>query len=151
MSQPQFRFTDGLFPTRCTDKACAALADRHYSRRTPGAARFTYAGRQLVLRDAAGLVVFAWVWPRLRDDDRHGYHCTLFRNESDRLSSDIILEAERWAVSAWGPGPAWTFVDPRKVRSSNPGFCYLCAGWHRAGLTAANKRPPKLVLRKDLG
>jgi hypothetical protein len=28
-----------------------------------------------------------------------------------------------------------TYVDRKKVRSSNPGFCFLAAGWRRCGTT----------------
>lgn len=153
MRQLALELAPGLFPVSCTEKTCVVLADRHYSRRTPGSPRFTYAGRQLVLRDSAGLVVFAWTWPRdeYRDDGRYGYHCALFRNESNRRSSEIILEAETYAVASWGPGQAWTFIDPRKVSSPNPGYCFKMAGWRSAGLTAGNRRPPKVVLSKWIG
>lgn len=29
----------------------------------------------------------------------------------------------------------YTYVNPEKVRSSNPGFCFLVAGWQRCGRT----------------
>lgn len=48
------------------------------------------------------------------------------------LSSDLILEAETLTRAAWGEPPAdgWvTFVDRRRVRSSNPGYCFQVAGW----------------------
>lgn len=109
------------------------LADRHYSRRTVGARDFTYAGEKMVLRDWRGDVVFAWVRGKVeyRMDGRDGVMCSIFRNESMRRSSEIILEAERHAVQRWGRGPAFTFVNPRKVRSVNPGCCFLKAGWRR--------------------
>lgn len=103
-----------------------------------------------MLRDAAGTVVFVWLRQLIRDDGRHGLHCTLFRNESERLSSEIILEAESLAIARWGQRTAYTFVDSRKVRSCNPGACFKHAGWVSAGLTAGNKRPCKHVLTKVL-
>lgn len=141
-------FSSGLLRTNHFDPEMAALADRHYSRRTPGARQFCYSGRKLVLRDAAGKVLFVWMFPeaRLRMDAQVGYNCAIFRNESDRLSSKIILEAERWAVERWGPGRAYTFVDARKVKSSNPGFCFKAAGWRFAGVTTSGKH----ILEKDL-
>lgn len=138
-----------LVKTTHMDRECALLADRHYSRRTVGARQFTYAGRKLVLRDALGLVVFAWIWaiPEYRMDGRDAYNCSIFRNESSRRSSDIILEAEDAAVAKWGPGPAFTYVDPDKIRSSNPGYCFLMAGWERTGYTKSGKA----ILEKTLG
>jgi hypothetical protein len=134
-------YTDGLIVTTHFDPECAAIADRHYSRRTVGARQFTYSGRKIVLRDAAGLVLFVWMFPdpQYRADGQVGYNCAIFRNESERRSSDIILEAEGFAVERWGPGRAYTFVDARKIRSTNPGCCFKKAGWKRIGTTKSGK------------
>ena len=125
------QFQDGLTITNHFDPECAALADRHYSRRTVGARQFCYSGRKIVLRDAVGSVVFVWMFPdpSMRMDHRAGFHNTLFRNESSRRSSEIILEAEEFAVRKWGVGRAWSFIDSRKIKSHHPGYCYLVAGW----------------------
>lgn len=122
----------GLLVTTHFDIEMACLADRHYSRRTIGARQFLYSGRKLVLRDADGLVLFAWLWPDAdkRMDGQAGYNCAIFRNEGARLSSEIILEAERAAFAKWGPRRVYTYIDGEKVRSSNPGYCYKRAGWH---------------------
>lgn len=127
-------FGSGLMRTNHFDQECRALADRHYSRRkgSVGKRQFLYSGRKLVLRNAEGTAVFAWVWPQddRRMDSQRGYNCAIFRNESSRRASDIILEAERWAVEKWGPGRAYTFVDSRKIRKTRtPGRCFLKAGW----------------------
>ena len=45
---------DGLVKTWACDPDCAALADRHYSRQTPGSVHFIGNGRKLTLRDDAG-------------------------------------------------------------------------------------------------
>jgi hypothetical protein len=126
---------DGLIVTTPFDAECAFLADRHYSRRAIGARQFLYSGRKLVLRDAEGAVLFGWMYPdeSMRMDGQAGYNCAIFRNESARRSSDIILEAEAAAFAKWGPNRCYTYVDPRKVRSSNPGCCFKKAGWRRAG------------------
>jgi len=127
--------TDGLIATSAADPDCARLADRHYSRRTIGHAQFAPSGRKLVLRDMAGLIVFVWLfpYPGYRRDGQAGYNCTMFRNESLRQSSAIILEAEQLALSKWGANRAYTYVDARKVHSANPGYCFKCAGWAHVG------------------
>lgn len=94
--------TDNLLPCSPFDADCAALADRHYSRQTIGSPQFVGNGRKLVLRDTVGDVVFAWLWAAYRADGEQGYNCTIFRNESARRSSDIILEAEEAAVAEVG-------------------------------------------------
>ena len=113
------------------DQECRQLADRHYSRRTPGARQFCYSGRKLVLRNAEGTTLFVWMYPKpeMRMDDQTGYNCAIFRNESERLSSEIILEAERMAIEKWGPNRFYTYVDPSKIESANPGYCFKKAGW----------------------
>lgn len=130
-------FWEGLVKTTHFDPEMAAMADRHYSRRTVGARQFCYAGRKLVLRDTRGDVLFVWMWPldELRMDKQTGYNCAIFRNESPRLSSEIIAEAEQAAYAKWGLNRVYTYVDGRKIRSSNPGYCFQRAGWHKAGLS----------------
>jgi len=83
---------------------------------------------------------------KLRMDTQTGFNCAIFRNESERRSSEIILEAERFAVAKWGPNRAYTFVDGRKVRSSNPGWCFIAAGWRKCGKTKSGK----IILEKQL-
>jgi len=137
-------FTDGLVPTTHFDGEMSVLADRHYSRQTPGARQFCPNGRKLVLRNTAGTVLFVWMHQQYRRDGLiGGYHCTLFRNESNRLSSKIILEAEKLAVRKWGFQPVFTrfftYVDPHRIKSQNPGCCFLKAGWRRIGVSKSGK------------
>jgi len=133
--------SEGLVATGRFDGECAELADRHYSRRTVGARQFLYSGRRLVLRDNAGLVLFAWVYPdaALRMDGQTGYNCAIFRNESARPGSQIVLEAERAAFAKWGPNRCYTYVDPKHVKSPNPGYCFKLAGWKFVKRTADGK------------
>lgn len=130
-------FETGLIRTTHFDAEMAQLADRHYSRRTVGARQFLYSGRKLVLRNAEGTILFGWVFPdpAMRMDSQRGYNCAIFRNESVRRSSDIILEAERMAFSKWGPARCYTYIDPAKTASIKRrgvrvvGFSYRKAGW----------------------
>lgn len=130
-------FSDGLIKTTQFDGEMSMLADRHYSRRTVGARQFLYSGRKLVLRNTEGTVLFGWLWP---DDDKRmdgqtGYNCAIFRNESPRPASEIILEAEMMAFAKWGPNRLYTYVDPAKTRTIKyrgeriVGFCFRKAGW----------------------
>jgi hypothetical protein len=134
-------FETGLVRTTQFDSEMASLADRHYSRRTIGGRQFCYAGRKLILRDSLGLVIFVWMFPdpTMREDGQRGYNCAIFRNESSRRSSEIILEAESFAVAQWGPNRAYTFVDSAKILSSNPGCCFKKAGWAHIGFSKGGK------------
>ena len=140
-------FHSGLMITTPFDQECARLADRHYSRRTVGSDQFAYSGRKLVLRDYRGDVLFVWMYAdvELRMDHQVGYNCSIFRNESSRRSSEIILEAERFAFEKWGPNRLYTYIDPQKIRSTNPGYCFLMAGWRKAGRTRDGR---KILLEK---
>lgn len=107
------------------------LADRHYSRRTVGARQFLYSGRKIVIRNTEGTILFGWMYPdpTMRMDGQTGYYCAIFRNESERLSSQVILECEEIAIERWGPNRMYTYVNPSKIASVNPGYCFKKAGW----------------------
>ncbi len=132
---------DGLIQTTPFDWDMSALADRHYSRRTVGARQFLYNGKKLVLRNPEGTVLFGWMYPdaTMRMDGQDGYNCAIFRNESTRKASDIILAAEARAFARWGPNRLYTYVDPAqtpviKCRGERVvGFCFIKAGWHDTG------------------
>jgi hypothetical protein len=118
-----------LIVTNKFDRDCAALADRHYPRRRHGNRQFMPPGETIVIRDRIGAMVFGWSRQRFRWDGERGFYCSIFRNESGRLSSEVILECERIAVLTWGQSRAFTYIDPRAISSCNPGFCFKCAGW----------------------
>ncbi len=94
-----------------------------------------------MLRNSEGTILWVWMFPdpALRMDQQVGYNCAIFRNESGRQSSEIILEAELFAVAKWGPNRAYTFIDSSKIKSTNPGCCYKAAGWTFCGMTKSNK------------
>jgi len=125
------------------DPVGAAIADRHYSRKTVGSPQFCPPARTLVLRtpdstaERGVLWVTSWPYERLA---RHGFGdawiCTLFRNERPELylSSELILEALAASRWKWPTVPASgiiTFVDADAVASPNPGYCFLAAGFRR--------------------
>jgi len=51
------------------------------------------------------------------------------------LSSDLIREADDLIDDLWGRSRHYTYVNPRKILSVNPGFCFIKAGWRRCGIT----------------
>lgn len=130
----------GLVETSRFDQTPRLLADRHYSRQSHGNKQFVGPGRVIILVDHAGLVVFAWRWQlKDRPDGQTGYECAIFRNESTRQSSDIIREAEDYAVRKWGPSRVFTYVDPAAIQSVNPGYCFKVCGWKSDGQSASGK------------
>ena len=131
--QLRLELSSGLFQTKRTDAACRELADRHYSRQRRGHREFIGPCEPFVLRNDAGTILFVWTRPKVRLDKQKGYNCAIFRNESARQSSDIILEAERLVFQHWGRNRLYTYVKPDKIHSSNPGYCFKVAGWNHVG------------------
>lgn len=119
------------------DPLAAALADGHYSRRTPGSPQFMPPGQTVILRTEDARAVFGWWRPHPRSGIRQmngldGWTCTIFRNTSSRQSSDLVLWAEvalRQVHSNCGPDGLLTYVWDKKIQSRNPGYCFKCAGW----------------------
>lgn len=132
----------------------------HYSRRTPGSKTFTGVGEEIVLVTADGRAVWAVVRQRVpmrrgsgasrgrageTDAKPYVWRNMIFRNLGAGLSSELIREATEMTYQAWldryGRLPTErlrTEIDVRKVKSTNPGFCYLKAGWTK-GETKRNK------------
>ncbi len=128
--------------TNRADPRAAALADRHYSRQSHGARQFTPPGRVLVLVTADDDAVWATSWPYPRYVNRalpDAWVCTLFRNESLYLSSEMIraaVAATRWRFGEAPPDGMVTMVDRAKVRRKRDyGRCYRKAGFVPAGET----------------
>lgn len=130
------------------DPVACALADRHYSRRKPGSNQFMPPGQTIVLLANDNLAVFGWWRPHPASGFKamnglDGWTCTIFRNESQTRSSDLIIDAERAVLgSSYGIGPDGflTYVWDRKVRSTNPGYCFQRAGYRRRGRSADGRK-----------
>jgi hypothetical protein len=130
------------------DSRAVAMADRHYSRRTKGSTQFMPPGETLVLMSRAEDAVFGWWRPHPSSAIKlwsglDGWTCTIFRNEGDTRSSDLILAAEfalKETGRCCGPDGMITYVWDDKVGSSNPGWCFQCAGWKRSGKSADGKK-----------
>ena len=77
-----------------------------------------------------------FVWRKFIDDSgQDGINCAVFRNESEHRSSTLIRQADAIADHVWPDRRHYTYVDPKAVRSSNPGFCFMAAGWRKCGMT----------------
>jgi len=75
--------------------------------------------------------LFIWRKQLWRSDGQQGIECAVFRNEGSERSSSLILEAEALAWARWPDERLFTYVQPNAIRSSNPGYCFLQAGWQR--------------------
>lgn len=124
--------------TKDGDLDCLALYERHYSAYQYADGRdrklLVGPGEKVVLRTEPGDAVFAWR-NFIDDSGQQGICCAVFRNESPNLSSNLIRQADSIADCLWPDKRHYTLVNPKKVRSTNPGFCFIAAGWRRCGMT----------------
>lgn len=124
------------------DSGGRTLFQRHYSYRPYRDGRkpklFVGPGEKMVLISPDGSALF--VWRKFKSaDGQHGVSCSIFRNEGPKRSSNLILEAMKMAWKRWPRQRLYTYVNPRKIRSTNPGCCFLKAGWRRCGMSKWNK------------
>lgn len=126
-----------------------ALYQRHYSAaknapyRQRRSLNFVAAGSPLVLLTTHADACFVWLRNTVeRMDKQQGICCTLFRNESSILSSELVREADQLAWSRWPDEPRhFTYVDAdktkrRRGKQNPPGQCFLMAGWRQCGWSA---------------
>lgn len=105
---------------------------RHYLYRSPRL--FVGPGEKMVLMTSDCGALF--VWRKFIDKSgQSGVNCAVFRNESPEsyLSSDLIREAMELAWQRWPGERLYTYVNAKKIRSTNPGFCFKAAGWRTCG------------------
>lgn len=115
-----------------------SIFDRHYSRYHYADGRkprlFVGPGEKTVLVTPCAKSVFVWR-KFISLNAQQGVNCAVFRNEGAGLSSLLILEAERIAWERWPGERLFTYVNPKRIKSTNPGYCFLKAGWRRCGTT----------------
>lgn len=121
-----------------------ALFGRHYSalpyRDGRERNRFVGPGFRMVLLSPDARALFVWR-KFISADAQEGVNCAVFRNEgtSAGRSSDLIRAAMDLAWLRWPGERLYTYVNPRRVASSNPGYCFKTAGWRRCGVTRTRK------------
>ncbi len=129
-------------PARDGDAWAYSMYRRHYSSRKnkrPKVRLLIGPGEKLLLVGWMCNAIFAWQKQKDRWDGQAGVNCTVFRNESGHVSSEMILEAMTIAWEKWPGERLFTMVDPKAVRSSNPGYCFLKAGWRKCGTSKSGK------------
>jgi hypothetical protein len=142
----------------------------HYSRRTPGSKTFTGVGQEVVLVTANGRAVWAVV--RQKTPMRRGtggsrgrsgapdacavyvWRNMMFRNLYAGIASELIRSAvvrtyEEWTrrYEALPAERLRTEVAVAKVKSGQPGRCYLLAGWELGPLRRGKQilyAPPRV-------
>ncbi len=140
MNQPLLPMS-GWIPVLDGNGEARELFDRHYSRRASSTSKlFVGPGEKLVLMTSCGRAMFAWR-RFISDDGQTGVNCAIFRNEGQPAlrSVELIRAADEIADGYWPGERHFTYVNPRKVASSNPGYCFKLAGWRFCGITKKRK------------
>lgn len=136
------------------DERAYRLFKRHYTYRErdgrlKNAKKFVGPGESVVLikADDRGGADALFVWRRqvYVKNDQHGVNCSIFRNESQIKSSVLLHQAEQIAKGLWPGERLFTYVNPKKVLSKNPGYCFKVNGWRVCGTT---KKRKLLILEK---
>lgn len=133
-------------PVRDGNATASSLYDRHYSRNpgSRGHLRCAGPGEKMVLLTPCARGLFVWR-KFISKDQQDGVNCAIFRNEGAGLASELIVAAMELAWQRWPGERFYTYVNPRRVRSTNPGYCFKRAGWRPCGVTKTRKL---LVLEK---
>ena len=143
MLQPSLPLSpDTWLPIKDGNASARFLFDRHYSRYRYADGRqpklFVGPGEKMVLTTHCARGLFVWR-KFISGDGQQGVNCAVFRNETDALSSYLIKEADRLADQRWPGERHYTYVNSRKIKSTNPGYCFIKAGWRKCGITKHNK------------
>jgi len=110
------------------DPRAVALYRRHYSCRNPkinyGRYGFSGKGESMVLLtlDCQAL----WCWRKVEGE---GIYCSVFHNEGNILSSELVKEADILAWQRWKENRHFTHVNPIEVKGD--GKCFKAAGWNK--------------------
>ena len=123
------------------DPVAMSIYRRHYSRHAYQDGRRHVGGvmppgQHKFYMTCDGTAIFGWLRNVVeRYDGQTGVLCSVFRNEgyAHARSSELIEEACEYAWQKWPGERLWTYVDPTKVTSRNPGYCFLMAGFRRCG------------------
>lgn len=111
-------------------------------------------GETIVLRLACGDGLFGWWRPHpssgiVAMNKLDGWTCTIFRNCSPILSSELIYDAEialALADVTVGPSGLITYVWDKRVETGKQsgraavGWCFRKAGWRVTGRSADGKK-----------
>lgn len=141
------------------DRFAIAFAAPHYSICEPLAKELGPPGQKIVLFGEDGRALWGSHRPApwakrthgvKRMDSFEGHSCFIFRNDSERLASELIREAVAITAIEWNLAPFITYVAIDKVRRKrDPGRCFIKAGFRRVSRKEKTKHGPMLRFEMD--
>lgn len=75
------------------------------------------------------------MWQPIESAPRDGTIVLLYKPD-ERM---VVEQADAVADTRWPGERHFTYVNPRAIGSTNPGYCFIKAGWRRCGVTKWNK------------
>jgi hypothetical protein len=124
------------------NQTARSIFDRHYSRHHykdgRDQSRFVGPGQRMVLLTPCVRALLVWR-KFISLDHQEGVNCAIFRNEGAGQSSTLLRSAMAAAWRRWPGERLYTYVNPRAVKSANPGYCFKVAGWSLCGITKMKK------------
>jgi len=111
------------------DPRAVAIFKRHYScvNHKANHVRYGFSGKGESMVLITLRTDCLWCWRKVENE---GINCSVFRNEGDIQSSELIMEADELAWQRWtNENRHYTYVNARKIKSRHPGYCFLKAGW----------------------
>lgn len=130
------------------DARAVTLYRRHYSCRDPKVdyVRYGFSGKgeSMVLLTPDCLALWCW-----RLVENVGVNCTVFHNESDILSSELVHEADLLAWEHWKVSRHYTYVDGKQVNGD--GKCFKAAGWRKLSRRTKKNHLIELEIFRSLG
>ena len=121
-------FYGNWIPILDGDPRAVSLYRRHYSCRNPKIdyVRYGFSGKGeslvLLTLDCRAL----WSWRKVEGE---GIYCSVFRNEGDILSSELVKGADLLAWQKWDDERHFTHINGSIVKGD--GKCFKAAGWHK--------------------
>jgi len=136
-------YQDKWIEVKDGDPRAVALYRRHYSCRNPKIdyCRYGFSGKgeSMVLLTIDCLALWCW-----RYVVGEGVYCSVFHNESDILSSELVKEADLLASQRWPNERHYTHVNGVIVKGD--GKCFKAAGWRK--LRGRTKKHSLITLEK---
>lgn len=130
---------DELVPVRDGEPGLRGIVDQHYSARHyrdgRKPARVVGPGEYLILTTPCRRFLIIFRVSKRPIAGQRGIYLTFCRNTSSVKTSALIRAALERAWQRWPGNDIFTFVNPRKVQSPVPGYCFRRAGFRRVGET----------------
>ena len=147
-TQPLLPIAD-LIPLRDGEPYLRPFVNKYYSARRyhdgRNPRRIVGPGEYLILSTPCRRALIVFRVSNREIAGQKGIYLSFCRNETSQKTSVLIRKAIEIAWERWPGKPVFTLVNPKKVQSPIPGYCFRRAGFRRVAITSRGL----LVLRRN--